>query len=333
MKNILLSIIIPVYNVEKYIQKCIISLLSQLDDCIEIIIVDDCSQDNSIKICESLVKGYRNIKIIKQEVNRGVSDTRNIGIEIAKGKYCWFIDSDDYIVHESLEKIVNLLKDTNDDLIIFNHSRIDETGKQIYKSDLMNKKIKICNSEDRIEFICKYLKNNYGFELWGKIFSLDIIKQNKIKFEPYKEVFAEDICFLLYYINYCKNINIKSDRYYCYLIRENSLMREKKSLKVNEMINLSYKLYNINRDNKMNKYISLIMFRLLQIELRNVNKNIALNYIYEISNKEFALKVTSNIFDNIKLRIKLFGKRSALNQIIIAKRIKSALKSNKIINN
>lgn len=106
-------------------------------------------------------------------------------------------------------------------------------------------------------------------------------------------------------------------------------MGQKNALKINEMINLSYKVYINNQDEKMKNYIDLIMFRLLQIELRNVNKNIALEYIYKIRNKEFALKVISNPLNNIKLRMKLFGKRSGLNQIIIAKRIKSALKSNK----
>lgn len=333
MKNILLSIVVPVYNVEKYIKKCINSLLSELDDCIEIIIVDDCTPDNSIRICECLINGYKNVKIIRRECNGGLSAARNTGIEVARGKYCWFVDSDDYIMPGALKGIIDLLNSTNDDLIIFNHLRVDEAGKQIYKSELTNEKVKICNLDDRIEFICKYLRNDYGFEVWRKIFSLDIIKRNHIKFEPNKEIFAEDICFLLYYINYCENISIKPYKYYCYLIRENSIMGQKKILKINEMINLSYKVYINNKDEKMKNYIGLVMFRLLQIELKNVDRNTALKYIYEISNKDFALKVTSNIFSNIRLRIKLFGKQSALHQILIAKRIKAALKNNKITYN
>lgn len=198
MENILLSIIIPVYNVEKYIEKCITSLLNQLDNCIEIIIVDDCTPDSSIKICECLIKEYENIKIIKRENNGGLSAARNTGIEIAKGKYCWFIDSDDYILPGSLKGIIDLINSTNDDLIIFNHLRIDETGKKIYKSSLVNQKVKICNLDDKIEFMCKYLKNDYGFEVWGKIFSLDIIKKIILNLKLIKK-FLQKI-FVSYYI-------------------------------------------------------------------------------------------------------------------------------------
>lgn len=329
VKKILLSIIVPVYNVEKYIEKCINSLLNELDECIEIIIVDDCTQDNSIKKCENLIKGFKNVNIIKREYNGGLSAARNTGIEMANGKYCWFVDSDDYIVPGALKEIIHLLKYTNDELILFNHLRVDETGKQIYQSGLKGENIRISNFEDRIEFVCKYLKNDYGFEVWRKIFSLDIIKRNQIKFEPNKEIFAEDICFLLYYISYCENISIKPDTYYCYLIRENSIMGQKQ-IKVNEMINLSYKVYSNIKDEKMKDYIDLIMFRLLEIELNSLNRNIELEYIYKISNKEFTMKIISNPFNNIKLRIKMFGKKSAINQILIAKRIKAALENNRM---
>lgn len=329
MGKILLSIIVPVYNVEKYVKKCINSLLDELDECVEIIIVDDCTPDKSIKLCESLVKGIKNVKIIKREYNGGLSAARNTGIEIANGKYCWFVDSDDYIIHGSLKKIINLLKYTNDELILFNHLRVDESGKQIYKSDLKSEFIRISSFRDRIELICKYLKNDYGFEVWRKIFSLDIIKKNQIKFEPNKEVFAEDICFLMYYISYCENIRIISDTYYCYLIRANSIMG-KKDIKVNEMINLSYKIYINIKDKRMKEYIDLIMYRLLEIELNSLNRNIELEYIYKISNKEFTMKIVSNPFNNIKLRIKMFGKKSAINQILIAKRIKAILENKKV---
>ena len=330
MKKILLSIIIPVYNVERYIVKCIESILYELDDCVEVIIVDDCTKDNSIKICEDLIGNHNNIRIIKRQENGGLSEARNTGIEIAKGKYCWFIDSDDYIMPESIKKIINLLKKSDYDLIIFNHLRLDETGKEIYRSKLKEEKIEIDTLDDKIKFICKYLKNDYGFEVWGKIFSLEIIKNKQIKFEPNKEIFAEDICFLLYYINHCKNISIKSDEYYCYLIRESSIMGQKKTLKIDEMINLSYKVYMNIPEQRIRDCIDLVMFRLLQIELNNTDKNTALSYIDKISNKDFALRIVSNPFINMRLRIKLFGNKIGIHQILIAKRIKHALKNNKV---
>lgn len=330
MKKMLLSIIIPVYNVEKYIEKCIESILNELNDSIEVIIVDDCTKDNSIKVCESLTYGHKNIKIIKRQENGGLSAARNTGIEMANGKYCWFVDSDDYIMPGSIKKIIELLNKNQNDLIIFNHLRVDETGAKKYESKLKEEKIEINTLDERIEFIGKYLLNEYGFEVWSKIFSLEIIKKKQIKFEPNKDIFAEDICFLLYYINYCKNISIKPYECYCYLIRESSIMGQKKTLKIDEMINLTYKVYIYIHDQRIRDCIDLVMFRLLQIELNNTDKNIALSYIDKISNKDFALRTTVNPFINMRLRIKLFGKQMGIHQILIAKRIKSALKNNKL---
>ena len=105
-----LSIIIPVYNVEKYIEKCLLSCIKQdisYED-YEIVVVNDGSPDNSITIVERIAKDYSNIRIINQE-NQGLSGARNTGMKHAKGNYIWFVDSDDYIEENCLGRIVSYL--------------------------------------------------------------------------------------------------------------------------------------------------------------------------------------------------------------------------------
>ena len=103
------SIIIPMYNVEKYIRICVDSILNQTFKDFEVIIVDDCSTDNSYKICNELYGNNEKIRLFRQDKNYGIpSFGRNYGLEKAVGKYVWFIDNDDAIVPESLEKLYNI---------------------------------------------------------------------------------------------------------------------------------------------------------------------------------------------------------------------------------
>lgn len=113
MDNIILSIVIPVYNVEKYIDGCINSIIENYCNGVEVILVDDGSKDNSSKICDKYVEKYQYISVIHKE-NGGLSSARNAGIRKAKGDYIWFVDSDDYVKEGSIEKIINhTLNNTN----------------------------------------------------------------------------------------------------------------------------------------------------------------------------------------------------------------------------
>ena len=99
------SIIVPMYNVERYIKICVDSILAQTFQDFELIIVDDCSTDNSYKICTELYGGNKKVRLLRHEKNLGQGIARNFGLKKATGKYIWFIDSDDAIVPHSLEKL------------------------------------------------------------------------------------------------------------------------------------------------------------------------------------------------------------------------------------
>ena len=114
----MVSIIIPVYNVEKYLPRCIESVLSQTYSSIEIILVDDGSVDNSGKICDEIASVNPKVKVIHKE-NGGLSDARNAGIKIAQGEYFSFIDSDDWIHEDTYRILADKIKQNHADIICF----------------------------------------------------------------------------------------------------------------------------------------------------------------------------------------------------------------------
>lgn len=114
------SVIVPVYNTEKYLKKCLDSLVNQTLDDIEIIVINDCSPDNAKKILSEYEKKYKNIKVIHNKTNKGIGYNRNLGIEKASGKYIAFVDSDDYVDIKMYEKMYNKAEKENLDLVLCN---------------------------------------------------------------------------------------------------------------------------------------------------------------------------------------------------------------------
>ena len=175
MKNPYLSIIVPVYNVEEYIQKCINSILSQNYLDFELILIDDGSTDNSGKICDEFASENKKIKVIHQE-NGGLSNARNTGIKNAVGHYLWFIDSDDWIVGNAFSIIVQELKENNLEMLGFYEIRfIEEQNKFQEPIDL--RKISLTNGS-------LYLKKNERFvpAACFYIYSSDFISRNQFFF-------------------------------------------------------------------------------------------------------------------------------------------------------
>ncbi|ATR94707.1 glycosyl transferase family 2 [Porphyromonas gingivalis] len=117
-----LSIIIPVYNVEDYLHRCVDSILSQDYDAYEIILVDDGSTDSSGSLCDELARQHKCIRVIHKP-NGGLSSARNAGLRVAQGRYIWFIDSDDYIAEKCLDKIMTKIKSDGSEIIFFSHIR------------------------------------------------------------------------------------------------------------------------------------------------------------------------------------------------------------------
>ena len=170
----LISVIIPVYKVEDYLEKCINSVINQTYTNLEIILVDDGSTDDSPKICDEYAKKDNRIKVIHKE-NGGLSDARNKGIEIASGEYIGFVDSDDWILPNMYEVLLRNLIKNNADISVCNLIRSKDDIK-----DIKNKKIKIkvYNQEKYLNKFFKINSQTCEYYAWNKLYKKNIIEKN-----------------------------------------------------------------------------------------------------------------------------------------------------------
>lgn len=205
-----ISIIIPVYNSRKYIKKCINSVINQSYSNFEIIVVDDGSTDGSLDIIYSF--NDSRIKVIKQE-NRGVSEARNVGIKNSSGDYIMFIDSDDYIEFNMLEKFVNVYKNFTPDLIIC--GIFSETCKNSHKDMFFDGNSYYRDKTSVRKSMVRLYEKNLLYNVWNKMFKLSIIKRYNITFPSI--TFGEDNTFNQSYLLHCNSIYNISDCLYHYV--------------------------------------------------------------------------------------------------------------------
>ena len=210
----LISIIVPIYNVEQYLEKCINSILNQTYTNLEIILVDDGSPDNSGKICDEYAKKDNRIKVIHKE-NGGISSARNTGLKVARGAYVGFIDSDDYIEKDMYEILYKNVKKENADISICSNY-------DIYKNKIIGtKKQGIYTVMTPEETIIKMNSFGYfGFPVWNKLYKKELFYD--LRFLTDKKT-CEDWYFLYEVICKCKKIVYQSVPKYYYCLRENSL--------------------------------------------------------------------------------------------------------------
>lgn len=188
------SVIVPVYNTEKYIEKAIYSLISQTFQRIEIIIIDDNSSDNTSNICDLLAYNYHFIKVIHLQENKGVSNARNIGIDIARGEYISFIDADDYVDKDFYEKIYLCLINNECDVLMVGvkEEYFDQKG-NIKKNNIIDVKNGIYEYQDIYNIMPKYFKNTLFRYVCNKCYKRKYLYRIKVKFKNMK--MGEDVDF------------------------------------------------------------------------------------------------------------------------------------------
>lgn len=211
--KVIISIIVPVYNVESYLPMCIDSILSQTFKDFELILIDDGSTDESGKICDKYIKKDPRIKVIHQR-NQGLSAARNSGIEIAKGDFITFIDSDDKVTNNFLNGF-----NFNFDISIQGY-RVENIV--LKSSELIKyKEVEIYN-----DFKYYYCLNNISNVVWIKLFRTDIIHKHNIRFK--KISLSEDVLFTLDFLNHSSTGHISDKIGYIYYIRDNNSLAHKK---------------------------------------------------------------------------------------------------------
>lgn len=220
------SIIIPVYNVEFYIKDCISSIMAQNYDFIEVIIVDDCTPDQSIEIASKLISNYNGphtYKIIKHKRNQGVAASRNTGIKEATGELIFFLDSDDYLPSDSINTLIHLYNQTHTDIVIGNQKRIDHLSNKV-----IGQPTKIKNHNKTFHTIkdllndSEFVKMDCNGVVWNKLLRKEFLLENKLYFDE-GILFEDDIWM---YKTYCHNptVTVCDHISYIYRMRPSSIM-------------------------------------------------------------------------------------------------------------
>lgn len=297
----LLSIIIPVYNKEEYVEKTIHSIFKQTYDNIEVICVDDCSTDNSLKIIEELLKRYPKLKLIKNEYNLGSGSSRNKGITECKGEYLMFIDADDYIVDiNSFDTFINTAKEHNANMVCGNLEYIVD-GEIVIENEYL-KHIK--------EFRIKK-PNEYGIPWYftRNLYDAHLIKNKNIMFPSSK--FGEDPVFLT---NILLNIDFYVEiplRYYRYLasdvVKRNSFEKYYEDV---SNISKVFKLLSPHKEfeNTLNIYSNVFLSRLyIDNYVQSEEELLKLMELYEnllenlkLNNESIYLKLKEPIAENME---------------------------------
>lgn len=234
--NIKVSVIIPIYNSEKYLNRTIDSIIKQTLKDIEIILVDDCSTDSSAKICDNYKDKYNNIKVIHKEKNEGLGMARNTGLEYVTGEFVAFIDSDDYIDQQMYEKLYEDAKEYSADITFAGMKIINPSGNERGRI-ITPFNEKVIKGEDIIKKVLYNMlyvqtqKNKcfMGMSVCKAIYKKRIFDDNNIKFVSEREFISEDYIFHLDFIPKCNIIAFNDTVYYYYCDNENqSLTRSYK---------------------------------------------------------------------------------------------------------
>lgn len=222
--NLLVTIVIPVYNAEKYLEECLKSVICQSYKNLEIILINDGSSDTSGEICERFASSDDRVKVIHND-NHGVSYSRNLGISIANGKKILFIDSDDTIDENFVMKMVQPLKQKNFDIVISNVNDIYVARDKVKCRKLPRNLSGIFNDD-----YCSLLQVPIVASPWCKLYDVGILKINNIRFEEGIS-FGEDFLFNISYSEYVKNYSLLREPLYNYYHRETTSLMKIRSQK------------------------------------------------------------------------------------------------------
>lgn len=261
------SIIIPAYNEEKRIGKCIESLQNQTLKEIEIIIIDDGSKDNTFNVCNQYAKNDSRIKIIKKN-NEGQGIARNIGINQAKGKYVGFVDADDYVEKTMYQKLYEKCEKYNADtcMMIYRSNGSCFKGKEIFQDEEVKEIIILDMLGSKAEDV---EERKIGISACTKIYKLDIIKNNQIKFISERTVFSEDTTFNIEFLMHSNKVALLNEKLYIYVNNEESYTHRYNVGYLERVKNMYDYIVNNLYKNNMNDREYLYFTKTITIQLIN----------------------------------------------------------------
>ena len=270
----LISVIVPVYNVEKYLGECIESILSQTYENFELILVDDGSPDNSGKICDEYAEKDNRIRVIHKE-NGGVSSARNTGLDNAKGEYITFVDSDDIIDKQYLELMYKRIVEVDSDMCFCHFDRFDANEYEKHQEKIPKYLAVDFNDKEFIDFASAFfdLKNNVFGSIWRTIYKSSSIE--KIRFNS-KIRISEDLVFAMNAICNSKSICSIPNVLYHYRSNSNSAGKTYKKNFLTSQIELKKELelifvrFDKKKCNKISQtYFCLLCYYLFSNEVKH----------------------------------------------------------------
>ena len=299
--NELISIIVPVYKVEKYLDRCVESIVNQTYTNLEIILVDDGSPDNCPAICDKWAEKDNRIRVIHRE-NGGLSDARNAGIDIAAGDYIGFIDSDDYIEPDMYKKLLTVIHETNSDIALCNIRTVYEDNENSFSYKDTDITTVFNNAAAMSALIDDFIRQ----VVWNKLYKADIIKD--IPFDVGK--YHEDEFWSYKVIGKSSQVALIEYTGYNYLQRKNSIMGNSYSLKRLDAIEakcLRQEYLNNNFPVLVDKGLINLIFtcvyhgQLVLKHLKNIDKKTAINKLKNITKQNIASLDTKAL--NVKQKV------------------------------
>lgn len=293
MKNVpsKISIIVPVYNVENYLAKCLDSLVNQTYQNIEILVVDDGSTDDSGKIISDFSGKFpEKIRSFYKE-NGGLSDARNVGIDNATGDYIGFVDSDDYVVETMFEEMLDLAEKHSAEMVICNLQKVDESG------NVVQKLTQIPNMPERIDLETHFsVFSDISYFACNKLFKKELFETKRFK----KGISFEDIQLIPQLLLECKTIAQTQNFHYQYLERQNSISKTHNEkgldiLQAVEDVEVAFEksIYSHNKKELKNFQIleGIYTFLAYLAFVKNENLFYEMSYKLDVFRKKKAIKI------------------------------------------
>lgn len=318
--NSLVSVIVPVYNVEKYINRCLDSIVSQSYSNLEIILIDDGSKDSSGILCDDWASRDKRIKVIHKQ-NAGLGMARNSGLEVASGKYVIFIDSDDFIDHNMIKSMLSSMINNNSESCYCSYYTYSNDSQKVldrysFESRVISGKdllLDILGSEPECS-----LDYNKSMSVWLVLYSRDIITKNNIMFYSEREYISEDLLFNTMYFSMIDKVSVMDECLYYYCINNMSLSHRYYSDRIEREKKIYFKVCeilgeNLNKKDFLTRYNRLFLGRVRNCIMQEVLDS-HINIIKRIHNiKKIANdEVVKNVLENYPyyknpIKIRLFN--------------------------
>lgn len=301
MNSELISVIVPIYNVEQYVEQCIESIIRQTYKNIEIICVDDKSPDNSIKICEQMALMDSRIKIIYRNENGGLSAARNTGIEEANGEYIAFVDSDDWVSEDYLEVLYSMIKNNKADIAQASYARTTISNIGILQDDEIY--VREMTGIEAFRFMYNTISYqpsvNYTV-VWNKLYKKNVLKD--IKF-PEGKIF-EDQYFTPIVFYQSKRVVVTNKKVYFYRKNYSGITAQKYNLRFQDELEMHLKQYIYFKEKGEKELMDIVLARYMPLAINHYivsifhkNKDAKKNAYFKV------LKMLPNYLKNKKVRL------------------------------